>query len=302
MTEKYSILFEDDYLIVVDKLVPIPVQRDKGRGENLQDSLSILLASRGTEATEEGTVPEPLATVEKKAKSVWLEAAHRIDRRASGIMIYAKKREVLVKLNNAFRDRRIEKHYIACVEKEPVPAEGTLLGMLLHDSRSNMSRIIPCEADKPGIQASEQGGNLVKTEEVSATPTTATRQKHEEASKCSLSYKLVGASDRYFFLDVTTETGRQHQVRAQLAAAGWPIRGDLKYGARRSCRNGLIMLHARSISFKHPVTRRRIEIVAPFPEDEPLWNVYITQIKATEESGSVASVPGSSGSVEQTSV
>ena len=86
-----------------------------------------------------------------------------------------------------------------------------------------------------------------------------------------LDYRSVGQSDRYELIEIIPLTGKTHQIRAQLAAVGCPLRGDLKYGARRSCSNGLVMLHAREVHFDHPLTGKRIDITAPFPEDESLW-------------------------------
>ena len=89
-----------------------------------------------------------------------------------------------------------------------------------------------------------------------------------------LTYELVGRSDRYCPLAVRPLSGKTHQIRAQLSAAGFPVRGDLKYGARRSTRNGLIMLHARELSFEMP-DRRRVYVTADPPPDEPLWEAFV---------------------------
>jgi 23S rRNA pseudouridine1911/1915/1917 synthase len=174
-----------------------------------------------------------------------MEAAHRVDRRTSGVVVFAKNQESLATLDEAFRSRKIRKTYVACVEREPVPPEGTLVNMIQFDNRRNVSRALPPDA-QPG-----QG-----------------------RSSARLAYRLACRSERYFFLDVEPETGRHHQIRAQLAAAGWPIRGDLKYGARRSCASGRIMLHARGIELHHPKTGALMQWEAAFPEDEPLWRAY----------------------------
>ena len=107
-----------------------------------------------------------------------------------------------------------------------------------------------------------------------ATSSGPSRPISVSGKRRALEYELVGRSDRYFFVAVKLVTGRHHQIRAQLAAIGCPIRGDLKYGARRSSPSGLIMLHARKIILDQPRTAERLEILAPFPEAEPLWAAF----------------------------
>jgi 23S rRNA pseudouridine1911/1915/1917 synthase len=225
----YSILHEDEDILVADKLAPIPVQSEKSGDPCLQDLLKEDLSSRGLKP--------------------FLEAAHRIDRRASGAIVFARSPKALSTLDAAFRDRRVEKTYIACVEREPEPSEGRLEHRLVWDKRRNVVRAL---AIPPGT-----------------APEGAKTQRGGE--RAVLDYRLSGRSERYFFVEVSLLTGRHHQLRAQFAAAGFPIRGDLKYGARRSTANGLIMLHARNLAFAQPRTGERIEMLAPFPDTEPLW-------------------------------
>jgi 23S rRNA pseudouridine1911/1915/1917 synthase len=223
----YTILYEDEDLLVANKLAPIPVQPDKTGDKSLQDLLREELAAR------EGGTPAAL------------EAAHRIDRRASGAVLFAKTHKALVTLEAAFRDKRVKKEYIACVEREPEPREGKLEHNLAWDKRNNVVRVLPA-GSKSGKRA-------------------------------LLEYRIAGASDRYFFVAVNLITGRHHQVRAQFAGIRCPIRGDLKYGARRSGSSGLIMLHSRRISFSQPRTEEAIEVVAPFPESESLWQAFVDE-------------------------
>lgn len=223
--EQYSIIYEDADLLVANKLAPMPVQRDKTGDKSLQDCLREDLAGRGDPADS--------------AAAEALEAAHRIDRRATGAVLFAKTHIALSTLEAAFRERRVEKEYLACVEREPRPPEGRLEHRLAWDKRRNVVRSYRPDA-------------------LSGKP-------------ARLDYKLAGRSDNYFFVTVILITGRHHQVRAQLAAIGCPIRGDLKYGARRSSPSGLIMLHARRLAFSQPRTQARVEVLAPFPQAEPLW-------------------------------
>jgi 23S rRNA pseudouridine1911/1915/1917 synthase len=223
--ELYSILYEDPDILVANKLAPIPVQRDKTGDKSLQDYLREDLSLR--------------ESADDKEAGAFLEAAHRIDRRASGAVLFAKTHIALSTLEAAFREKRVEKEYLACVEREPSPPEGKLEHRLAWDKRRNVVR-------------------CYRPDSVSGKP-------------ALLEYRVAGRSDNYFFLSVNLITGRHHQIRAQLSAAGCPIRGDLKYGARRSSPSGLIMLHARRIALVQPRTDERVDVLAPFPQAEPLW-------------------------------
>jgi 23S rRNA pseudouridine1911/1915/1917 synthase len=223
--EQYRILHEDADILIADKLSAIPVQPEKSGDPSLQDLLRAELKAR---PAGEG--------------SDFLEAAHRIDRRASGAVIFAKTHRALETLEADFRSKHIEKYYIACVEHEPEPHEGRLEHRLVWDKRTNVVRAFPLGPDTP-----------------------------EGCERGILEYRLAGASERYFFIEVQLITGKHHQIRAQLAAEGMPIRGDIKYGARRTNKNGLLMLHSRRLVLTQPRTRETLDIVAPFPESEPLW-------------------------------
>jgi len=244
--ELYSVLYEDADILVADKLAPIPVQRDKTGDKSLQDYLREDLSSRDDPAD--------------KAAGAFLEAAHRIDRRASGAVLFAKTHLALSTLEAAFRDKRVEKGYLACVEREPDPPRGRLEHRLAWDKRRNVVR--------------------------------SYRPDSISGRQALLEYSVVGRSDNYFLVSVNLITGRHHQVRAQLSAIGCPIRGDLKYGARRSSPSGLIMLHARRIALSHPRTQARVEVLAPFPQAEPLWAAFAADAGAA---GSGAAGDGEAG-------
>lgn len=249
--ESYAIIYEDDEILVADKLAPIPVQPEKSGDPSLQDLIKKELDSR------EGGAGR------------FLEAAHRIDRRASGAVVFAKTSKALSTLEAAFRDHRVSKEYLVCVEREPVPAEGKLEHRLVWDKRRNVVRAAPLEAGENELSrrdAEAQAGGKGKKAKPKTTP-----------DKAVLEYKLVGRSERYFFVAATLVTGRHHQIRAQFSAAGFPIRGDLKYGAKRSAQNGLIMLHARRIVLPQPKTGEPLEVVAPFPASEALWAAFVEE-------------------------
>jgi 23S rRNA pseudouridine1911/1915/1917 synthase len=241
--DPYVVLYEDEEILIVNKLAPIPVQKEKTEDPSLQDLLRAELAGR------EGGAAIP-----------FLEAAHRIDRRASGAVLFAKTPKALSTVEAAFRDRRVDKTYIACVEREPVPPEGKLENRLVWDKRRNIVRALPLE---PGAEFVPPAVGSVPRKKKAPAP-----------EKAMLEYRLAGRSERYFFVETSLLTGRHHQIRAQFAAAGFPIRGDLKYGARRSAPNGLIMLHARRLSLTQPRTGAAVAVLAPFPPSEPLWEAF----------------------------
>ena len=232
--DPYLVLYQDDDILVVDKLAPLPVQKDKSGDPDLQG----------------------LVKKEQLELSIFLEAAHRIDRRTSGIVLFAKNRFALSVLDEAFRDRTIRKTYIACLEREPSPPEGTLVHAIVKDPRRNLTVARAVDAPK--------------------TPGLATQI-------AKLDYRLALRTDNYFFVEASPHTGRHHQIRAQFSAMGWPIKGDLKYGARRSSASGRIMLHGWRIEFRHPRSGKPMDIKAPFPPDERLWQVYADSLAPQPE-------------------
>jgi 23S rRNA pseudouridine1911/1915/1917 synthase len=228
--EPWLILHEDADIMVVNKLAPLPVQAEKSGDPALQDILRAKLSERG-----------------EAEAAAQLEAAHRIDRRASGAVIFAKTHRALETLEADFRERHVAKRYIVCVEKEPPAASGNLVNRLAWDRRRNVVKAYPVTFEAAGLEPGE----------------------------ARLGYRLVCRSERYFFLAVELVTGRHHQIRAQLAAIACPVRGDVKYGARRTTRNGLIMLHARKLEFVQPKSRENLSIIALFPATEPLWAAFV---------------------------
>ncbi len=249
--DQFEILYEDEDILIANKLAPIPVQPEKTKDPSLQE----LLSGHGSGRH-------------------FLEAAHRIDRRASGAVLFAKTAKSLTTIDAAFRARRVEKKYLACVEKEPQPASGRLEHGLLWDRRRNIVRALPIQPGLPGIET--------VSAKKSPGPKADKDAKGGEIERAILDYRLVGRSERYFFVAVDLITGRHHQIRAQFSASGFSIRGDLKYGAKRSCANGLIMLHARELAIAHPRTGERVEVTAPFPASEPLWAVLSIEDESKE--------------------
>jgi len=171
--------------------------------------------------------------VGNKPGNVFCGLVHRLDRPVSGAVIFAKTSKCLARMNELIRQRNIEKQYWAIVEGRP-PADADHLRHYLYRNSGN-NRSYVSETEKKDWQRAE------------------------------LTYKLLAASERYSLVEVTLLTGRHHQIRAQLSAIGCPIKGDLKYGARRSNEDGSISLHARRIAFEHPVAHVPVEALAePF--------------------------------------
>lgn len=183
-------------------------------------------------------VKEWLKVKYNKPGNVFCGVTHRLDRPTSGIVVFAKTSKALSRLNEMFKTKEIKKTYWAIVKNMPKETDGTLRNYLVRNEKQNKSYAY--DHEKPGSKLA------------------------------ILHYKLISRSDKYNLLEIDLETGRHHQIRCQLAKIGCPIKGDLKYGFERSNPDGGISLHARKISFIHPVSKERIEITAPVPDDN-LW-------------------------------
>ncbi len=174
-----------------------------------------------------------------KPGNVYLGVPHRLDRPTSGVVLFARTSKALTRLNEMFRSHNdIQKTYWALTANQPEQSAGRLEHYLLRKEKENKSYIV-----KKGTPNSQLA---------------------------VLEYKVIGHTKRYHLIEVNLLTGRHHQIRAQLAAIGCPIKGDLKYGSKRSNPDGGICLHARKITFNHPVTHEQITIVAPTPDDN-IW-------------------------------
>ncbi len=174
-----------------------------------------------------------------KPGDVFLGVIHRLDRPTTGIVVFAKTSKALTRLNESFKNRETQKTYWAIVKKCPPKENDTLIHFLKRNPKNNTSK--------------------AHTKEV------------PESKKASLEYTIIKKLDHYFVLEINLHTGRHHQIRAQLAAIGCPIKGDLKYGFDRSNSDGGIHLHARKLVFNHPVTKEMLHIEAQVPKDT-LWN------------------------------
>ena len=184
---------------------------------------------------------------EKYAKpgNVFLGVVHRLDRPVSGVVTFARTGKSLARLNEMFRTKDVHKTYWAIVKGAPKNPEGELVHWLVRNEKQNKSYAYDKEVPN--------------------------------SKKAILHYKVIAHSDNYTLLEIDLKTGRHHQIRCQLAKMGCPIKGDLKYGAKRSNPDGSISLHARRIQFVHPVSKIDIDVVAPVPNDA-LWHSFSSEM------------------------
>ncbi|MEA1896235.1 MAG: RluA family pseudouridine synthase [Bacteroidota bacterium] len=185
---------------------------------------------------------EYLKNLYKKPGNVFLGVIHRLDRPVSGVVVFARTSKALSRMNKLFQEKKVQKKYWAIV------------------------------SDKPPIEEERLDHFLVRKPNLNKSFAYSTAKKGSK--EASLSYRLMGRTKNYFFLEIDLHTGRHHQIRCQLAKIGCPIKGDLKYGSGRSNPGGGISLHAREIEFIHPVLKEELKIIADPPKDV-LWNEFL---------------------------
>lgn len=177
-----------------------------------------------------------------KPGKVYLGVVHRLDRPTSGIVMFAKTSKALPRLNKIFKEKEAKKTYWAVVKNPPPRREDSLVHFLKRNPKQNKSF--------------------------------AYLKEIPESKKALLDYRILKKLDNYFLLEIDLHSGRHHQIRSQLSAVGSPIKGDLKYGFDRSNKDASISLHARKLSFIHPVKKELIEVTAPPPKD-PVWDACL---------------------------
>lgn len=230
------------------------VNNTKSTPKNLQvlfeDNHLIAVNKRAGDITQaDKTKDPPLSDIVKqyikikynKPGDVFLGTIHRLDRPVSGVVIFAKTSKALSRMTVAFKDKKPQKTYWAVVEGVPEVTKQTLIQFLQKNSKTNKS--------------------------------IAFNYERSDAKRCELDYELKGEGDRYSFIEVNPKTGRHHQIRVQLSTNGMIIKGDLKYGAKRPNKDGSIHLHAKQLTFVHPVTKENTIIKAPTPKDV-LWQEF----------------------------
>jgi len=190
------------------------------------------------------TIKQYLKEKYNKPGEVFLGVVHRLDRPVTGVVLFARTSKALTRLAKMFRDGEMKKTYWAIVKNAPPKEAERLVHYMVRNTKQNKSYCN--ESAKP------------------------------VSKEAALNYRVIGKSDNYFLLEVNLETGRHHQIRAQLAHIGCPIKGDLKYGFPRSNADGGISLHAREIRFVHPVTKKEVVITAEVPKEDSLWVAFVT--------------------------
>ena len=223
------VLYEDNHLIIVNKLPGELVQGDETGDRTLADDVKAYLKEKYN-----------------KPGNVYLGIPHRLDRPTSGIVVYCKTDKALSRMTQLFRTSDVKKTYWAIVDKAPEKKEGELIHYITRNAASNKS--------------------------------VASSKERKGSKLAKLSYRLLASSDNYHLLEIDLHTGRHHQIRAQLAALGIHIKGDLKYGAQRSNPDGGICLHARHVSFIHPIKKEEVSVLAP-PPHTPLWDYFVSALE-----------------------
>lgn len=204
-----------------------------------KDSGEIVQGDKTGDTPLSETVKEYIKVKYNKPGNVFLGVVHRLDRPVSGVVVFARTSKALSRLNEMFRKGDVHKTYLALTAGRPPKTMDTLTGWLVRNEKQNKSYCYDHEV--PG------------------------------SKKAVLCYKEAGHTDNYTLLEVELKTGRHHQIRCQLASIGCPIKGDLKYGARRSNPDGSISLVSANITFVHPVSKQPMSFYAILP-DEPLWS------------------------------
>ena len=253
-----QVVYEDNHIIIVSKRSGEIVQGDKTGDEPLSETVKAYIKEKY-----------------QKPGNVFLGVVHRLDRPVSGLVCFARTSKALPRLNKMFAEGEVHKTYWAIVGSSG-------------DQKGRSSEVQKFKSsDKCFVGSSDnshvgtQDGAAEGWHEITHWLVRNEKQNksyaydHEvpRSKRAVLRYRVIGHSDRYDLLEVRLLTGRHHQIRCQLAAIGCPIRGDLKYGARRSNPDGSISLLSRRMEFVHPVSKETIHVVAPLPDD-PLWHCF----------------------------
>lgn len=230
-----EVLYEDNHIIIVYKESGEIVQGDKTGDIPLSD-----------------TVKAWIKVTHNKPSNVFLGVVHRLDRPAQGIVVFAKTSKALARLNKMFANQEVHKTYWVITENLPQ----------IENSDGNFQFLRNIENSDGNFQFLRNW--LVRNEKQNKSY--AYDLERANSKEAILEYRILASGKKYHLLEVKLHTGRHHQIRCQLAHIGCPIKGDLKYGAKRSNPDGSISLLARKIEFEHPVSHKRISVESPLPK------------------------------------
>ncbi|GIV32121.1 MAG: RNA pseudouridine synthase [Saprospiraceae bacterium] len=222
-----EVIYEDNHLIAVNKPANVLVHGDQTGDLTLAELVKAYIKDRYGKPGE-----------------VFLGVVHRLDRPASGVVVFARTSKALERMNRLFADRQIDKTYWAVTVERPDPLSGHLVHYIAKDRQRNVAH-----AHEPGSRRAKEG------------------------KRSELSYEMIAEIGNNYLLEVHPQTGRPHQIRVQLSKAGWPIRGDVKYGAPQPMPDGSICLHCRRLSFLHPVRKEPVTIEADTPSNQ-IWDLF----------------------------
>jgi len=218
------ILYEDNHLLIINKLNNEIVQRDNSGDDSILETYKAYIKQKYNKPGE-----------------VYLGLPHRLDRPVSGVVILAKTSKALTRLTKMFKEKEIEKIYHAIVKDAPSNEEGQISSYIKKNTKQNKSYTYPNEV--------------------------------KDSKLAVLNYKVIEKSESFYLLEIDLQTGRHHQIRAQLAEIGCTIKGDVKYGYKRPNFDKGISLHARKVSFIHPVKNEKMTVIADYPV-ENTWKYF----------------------------
>ncbi|MEE3445239.1 MAG: RluA family pseudouridine synthase [Prevotella sp.] len=235
-----EVIYEDNHIIIVNKQSGEIVQGDKTGDRPLSD-----------------IVKDYIKVKYQKPGEVFLGVVHRLDRPVSGLVVFARTSKALTRLNKMFAESEVHKTYWAIVRSEELRVKSEEFAAAIQGWQTLTHWLVRNEKQNKSYAYDHEKPN---------------------AKKAILKYRAIAHSDNYTLLEVNLMTGRHHQIRCQLAEMGCPIKGDLKYGAPRSNPDGSISLMSRRVDFIHPVSKERITVEAPLPDD-PLWQALGRLVK-----------------------
>lgn len=242
-----KVIYEDNHIIIVYKESGEIVQGDKTGDTPLSDIVKAYIKEKY-----------------QKPGNVFLGVAHRLDRPVSGLVVFAKTSKALTRLNKMFADGEVHKTYWAISPLQTSPNRGGFQSTPSLQTSPNPQP--PTTLTHWLVRNEKQNKSYAYDHEV------------PRSKKAVLSYRVIGQGERYQLLEVNLLTGRHHQIRCQLSASGMPIKGDLKYGAKRSNPDGSISLLSHSVEFIHPVSKELISVKSPLPHD-PLWKKLANSLR-----------------------